>query len=67
MIPCRFGRRGAWITVQCLPEFDTLMSNAGGIRDPSGEHSWLLQQSRIGPVLRALWRDTDPLFLRERP
>jgi hypothetical protein len=65
--PCQFGRRGPWITVQCPPEFDTLMSAAGGIKDPSGEHSWLLRQNRIGPVLRHLQRFTDPLFYRERP
>jgi hypothetical protein len=65
--PCRFGRRGNWITVQCPAEFDALMSAAGGIRDSSSKHSWLLREARIGPVLRALRRATDPVFFRERP
>jgi len=65
--PCWFGRRGLWITVQCPAKLDTLMLQAGGIRDYSGEHRWLVRQNRIGPVLRTLRRTTDPLFFRERP
>jgi hypothetical protein len=53
---CEFGRRGFWITVRCPTKYDALMRQAGGLRDPSGTHSWLLQHSRIGPVLRALRR-----------
>jgi hypothetical protein len=59
--PCRFGRLGFWITVQCPPEFDMLMRNAGGTWDP-GTRRWLLLRHRLGPVLRALRRTTDPLF-----
>ena len=64
---CQFGRRNNWITVQCPAEFDALMSAAGGMRDASGQHSWLLREARIGPVLRALRRTIDPMFFRERP
>jgi hypothetical protein len=55
--PCRFGRLGAWITVQ----FDTLVRNAGGTWD-RGARRRLLRQHRLGPVLCALCRRTDPLF-----
>ena len=54
--PCRFGRLGSWITVLCPQEFDTLMLSAGGFRDSMDANLWLLRQSRIGPVLRALRR-----------
>jgi hypothetical protein len=58
---CEFGRRGFWITVRCPAKYDALMRQAGGLRDPSGTHCWLLRQSRIGPVLRALRRSSaDP-------
>ena len=53
--PCRFGRLGLWITVQCPAEFDTMMLNAGGVWDP-GERRWLFRLHRLGRVLRALRR-----------
>jgi hypothetical protein len=52
---------GTWITVQCPREFDTLMMEAGGVWEP-GERRWLLRLHRLGPVLRALRREADPLF-----
>jgi len=61
--PCRFGRLGTWITVQCPRELDPLMRSAGGTWD-SGKRCWLVEQRRIGPVLRALRRSTDALFRR---
>jgi hypothetical protein len=39
------------------------MRQHGGEWDP-GARRWLIERRRIGPVLRALWRDTDPLFGR---
>jgi hypothetical protein len=60
---CRFGRLGAWITVQCPEEFDALMQQAGAVWEP-GQRRWLLRLRRLGPVLRALRRQTDPLFRR---
>jgi hypothetical protein len=58
---CRFGRLGAWITVHCPRELDQLMRAADGTWDPAARR-WLLRPHRIGPVLRALRRRTDPLF-----
>jgi hypothetical protein len=51
--PCRFGRLGAWITVQCPPRFDALLIEAGAVWEP-GQRRWLLRLHRLGPVLRAL-------------
>jgi hypothetical protein len=48
-------------------EFDPLMHQAGGVRDHSGEHCWLLRQNRIDLVLRTLRRTADPLLFRDRP
>ena len=61
--PCRFGRLGFWITVQCPSEFDPLLLKAGAVWDP-GDRRWLLRLHRVGPILRALRRHTDPLFRR---
>jgi len=59
--PCRFGRLGSWITVQCPAEFDPLMLDAGAVWEP-GERRWLLRLHRLGPALRALRRHTHLLF-----
>jgi len=56
--PCRFGRLGAWITVQCPQEFNALMLQAGAVWEP-GERRWLLRLHRLSPVLRKLRRQTD--------
>jgi hypothetical protein len=37
------------------------MRNAGGTWEP-GARRWLIEQRRIGPVLRYLRRTTDTLF-----
>jgi hypothetical protein len=37
------------------------MRRAGGQWEP-GSRRWLLERRRIGPVIRALRRQTDPLF-----
>jgi hypothetical protein len=61
--PCRFGRLGFWITVQC-PEYDDLMLSAGALWEPR-ERRWLAAPAaHLGPVLRKLRRQTDPLFRR---
>jgi hypothetical protein len=52
---CRFGRLGAWITVQCPDEFDPLLMDAGAVWEP-GERRWLLRLHRLGPVLREIRR-----------
>jgi hypothetical protein len=41
--------------VRCPRELDPVMSRAGGQREPG---------TRIGPVIRTLLHDTDPLFRR---
>jgi hypothetical protein len=42
-------------------EFDALLRAAGGEWD-AGHRHWLVERWRIGPVIRALQRQTDPLF-----
>jgi hypothetical protein len=37
------------------------MSRAGGTWDPGARH-WLVERRRIGPVIRELEREVDPLF-----
>jgi hypothetical protein len=60
--PCQLSPFGEkWIAVRCPGEFEPLMRRAGGLWDPAGRR-WLIERRRIGPVLRALRRDTDPLF-----
>jgi hypothetical protein len=61
--PCEFGTLGNWITVRCPRELAPLMRQAGGQWEP-GSRCWLIEQRRIGPLIRALRRDTDPLFRR---
>jgi hypothetical protein len=59
--PVEFGTLGRWVTVRCPHELDPLMRRAGGLWEP-GSRRWLIEQRRIGPVLRHLRRTTDPLF-----
>ena len=59
--PAEFGRLGALITVRCPHDLDYLMRRAGGQWDPGNRH-WLIEHRRIGPLVRALRRQTDPLF-----
>jgi hypothetical protein len=35
----------------------------GGVREP-GSRRWLIHRWRINPLVRELWRSTDPLFRR---
>jgi hypothetical protein len=37
------------------------MRNAGGQWE-AGSRRWLIERRRVGPVIRALQRTTDPLF-----
>ena len=57
----RFGVLGGWITVRCPRDYDSLMRNAGGQWEP-GSRRWLIERRRIGPVIRTLERNVDPLF-----
>jgi hypothetical protein len=49
------------VAVKCPHDYDTLMRQAGGQWEP-GSRRWLIERRRIGPVIRALERTTDPLF-----
>ena len=59
--PVEFGELGRLVTVQCPRELDHVMRRAGGQWDPGGKR-WLIELSRIGPVIRTLRRVADPLF-----
>jgi hypothetical protein len=61
--PVHFETLGKLISVRCPREYAGMMRQHGGEWDP-GARRWLIERRRIGPVLRALWRDTDPLFRR---
>ncbi len=62
--PVEFATFGVkWVAVRCPSDFEPLMRKAGGLREP-GSRRWLIARHRIGPVIRALRRDTDPLFRR---
>ncbi len=61
--PVDFGTLGGMVTVRCPTDYDHLMQSAGGLWEP-GSRRWLIERRRIGPVIRALRRDTDPLFRR---
>jgi hypothetical protein len=59
--PVQFGALGGWVTVRCPRDYDALMRGAGGQWEP-GSRRWLIERRRIGPVIRALERNVDPLF-----
>ncbi len=59
--PVEFGELGAMIAVRCPRDYDPIMRKAGGLWEP-GSCRWLIERRRIGPVIRALRRTTDPLF-----
>ena len=58
-----FETLGKLVSVRCPREFAEMMRQHGGEWDPGGRR-WLIERRRIGPVLRALRRATDPLFRR---
>ena len=59
--PVEFGTLGGMVAIRCPHELDPIMRWAGGLWEP-GSRRWLIEQRRIGPVLRTLRRTTDPLF-----
>ena len=61
--PCEFGMLGKLVTVRCPKELAHILRRAGAVWEP-GSRRWLVQRRRIGPVIRALERATDPLFRR---
>lgn len=52
---------GTLIAVRCPSELDDVMRAAGGEWEPA-TRQWLIEQRRIGPVVRCLRLRTDPLF-----
>ena len=61
--PAEFGMLGGMVAVRCPRELAPLMRQAGGQWEP-GSRRWLIERRRIGPLIRALRRTTDPLFRR---
>jgi hypothetical protein len=49
------------VAVRCPQDFAHILQRAGGMWEP-GSRRWLVTRHRIGPVIRALERETDPLF-----
>ena len=52
---------GPWVAIRCPRDLDPLMRKAGGEWEP-GSRRWLIEPRRMGPLVRALRRSTDPLF-----
>jgi hypothetical protein len=61
--PVEFGTLGRLVAMRCSRDLAPLMRKAGGVWEP-GSRRWLIERRRIGPVIRALRRTTDPLFRR---
>ena len=59
--PVEFAEFGHMVAVRCPQEFDHILQHAGGMWE-AGTRRWLVTRHRIGPVIRALERETDPLF-----
>jgi hypothetical protein len=59
--PCQFDRLGGWVAVRAPRELDQIFRRSGAEWEP-GSQRWLVQRRRVGPVVRALRRATDPLF-----
>ena len=61
--PVEFSDLGGMVAIRCPQDFVPILQRAGGVWEP-GSHRWLVERRRIGPVIRALERATDPLFRR---
>jgi hypothetical protein len=59
--PAEFSALGGMIAVRCPSDLDPLMRKASGLWEPGGRR-WLIARPRIGPLIRNLRRNTDPLF-----
>jgi hypothetical protein len=59
--PAQFSSLGKLIAIRAPRELDSIFERAGGKWEP-GSRRWLIEQRRIGPVIRALKRETDTLF-----
>ena len=61
--PVEFAELGGMVAIRCPQDFVAIVQRAGGVWEP-GSHRWLVERRRIGPVIRALRKATDPLFRR---
>lgn len=59
--PAELTEFGHMVAIRCPREFDHILRWAGGEWEP-GSRRWLVERRRIGPLIRALKRATDPLF-----
>jgi hypothetical protein len=59
--PCEIGMLGRLVAIRCPHELAPILQAAGGLWEP-GSRRWLVERRRLGPVIRALQRATDPLF-----
>ena len=59
--PAEFAEFGRMVAVRCPQELAHILQRAGGVWEP-GTRRWLVTRHGSGPVIRALERETDPLF-----
>jgi hypothetical protein len=59
--PVVFGVGVGWVTIRCPRQYEDLLRSAGATWD-SGSRQWWIERRRIGPVIRELEREVDPLF-----
>ena len=59
--PAELDTLGGMVAARYPRELVPLMKKAGGTWEP-GSRRWLIERRRIGPLVRALRRATDPLF-----
>jgi hypothetical protein len=58
-----FGTARREIAVRCPSDLAPLVQRVGGVWEP-GSRRWLVERRRLGPLIKALERATDPLFRR---
>ena len=59
--PAALSALGRLVAIRAPRALDPLFQRAGATWDP-GARRWLLERRRLGPVVRALRQNTDPLF-----
>jgi hypothetical protein len=59
--PAEFAEFGRMVAIRCPQDFAHILQRAGGVWEP-GSRRWLVTRHRIGPVIRALEWEIDPLF-----
>ena len=59
--PAEFSVLGGRIAIRCPHDLDDPMRRAGRRWEPE-TRQWLIERRRMGPVIRNLRRDPDPLL-----